>query len=193
MNVYLMTSLLTACGLDASAPAEAPLPAAAVPAPVAAPAQVVEVDAACDVQLFVYEAEPEGLTVYQAPQRGAEIVGVYPFDTVVSVTGVSGPWARMKATDDDGKPLVEGWAGIELLTTNVRTPEEYGAGTRPSYYAGPEGQGALSPIALPIDSITVKGCYGALIKAEWVDAKGKNGTGWLPASAHCPQPNTTCP
>ncbi|MBX2797924.1 MAG: hypothetical protein KTR31_09655 [Myxococcales bacterium] len=172
----------------------APQPAAA-PAPEdeiadAVAAEAVDGATACDVQLYVYESDPQGLMLYQHPERGAAELSALPVDTEVTVTQVKGPWAFVKPSES-GTSLPSGWAGIELLTTNLRTPDEYGASAKPMYGAAADAD-ADEAIALPIESLTVKGCDGPALKAEWEDAKGKTVTGWLPAGSHCGQPNTTC-
>lgn len=185
--------LFVACGSpDATAPpaSEEAAPGAAIQ-PVAAASPTPDTTA-CDVSLFVYESDPAGLVVYDKPERGAAEVGRIPVDTQVQVTGIVGPWARLTATSDEGTALPGGWAGIELLTTNLRTPEEYGPSAKPGYRAGPEASGASKRIRLPIEWLTVKGCSGTMIQAEWEDAEGDTVSGWLELSAHCPSPNTTC-
>lgn len=146
---------------------------------------------ACSVSLFVYESDPKGLVIYAQPERGAAEVGRYPVDTMVQVIGVKGPWAQVAPVATDAE-LAAGWVGIELLTTNLRTPEEYGPQTAPTYRNKPASSESASKVALPIQSLTVKACQGDWLEAEWTDGKGKTVTGWLEPKAHCPQPNTTC-
>lgn len=175
-----MLWMILGCGAPPSSPE--PIAAPAPPAPDEVPMETVDV--ACDVELHAMT----DLDVYGQPEKGAQAIGKYPDGTLVRVEGVKGVWARVVPADA-GSGLRHGWMGIQMLTTNLRTEDEYPA--RGRYRSAPKAD-ASKPLP-EIASLTVESCRGDWLQVSWEDEAGAEGGGWLSPADHCALPNTTCP
>ncbi|MEN0063883.1 MAG: hypothetical protein AAGA48_17150 [Myxococcota bacterium] len=171
-----------ACGAPETSNNTEPVKAAGDVAKVAA-AQP-QVDVKCDVELHPFTQ----VDVYEKPVKGATVVGQYPEGTLLRVEGIKGPWAAVTPTDPSGA-LPSGWMGIQLLTTNLRTTDDY---PKRSEFRGSPTATERKPMP-EVASLTVEACQGEFLRVSWEKEGGGNGEGWLSPTDHCPLSNTTCP
>lgn len=213
MNTRLPTLLILStcfgCSSDAeppgpsqvTAPAPAPVPEPAPepalePEPAPAPAPAAENEApegGCDIGALVADPDPAGLNVRDAPN--GNVLGQLYRETSIQVREQQDNWLRVTDAWDPGREdetLPSGWVAAKLLTTVLKTPDEYGPDAQPMFYDSATSSTA-QPIPLPVSNIRLAGCAERRLHITWTDPSGSEQTGWIDPDAHCPSAVTTCP
>jgi hypothetical protein len=172
----------------------APIPAPAQePSPDPSPEPAAKGMADCSAGAVVSDPDPAGLNVRDAP-KGA-VVGQLPLHTMVQITEASGSWMKIEdawSAEHEELELPDGWVHGSMLTTFLKTPDEYGPDTKPVLREGPETGSASTPI--PYDkpsAISVVGCSREFLRVD-VKVGDSTSTGWLGFDSHCPNTVTNC-
>ena len=148
----------------------------------------------CQTRALVADRDPAGLNVRSAPN--GTILGQIPDGTLVWVEQSDGGWLRITSTwhpDWEDRRFPLGWVHGSKLTTELKTPAEYGPSMAPRLYTSPSTSAASGRIRYePAPKITVLGCLGSWLNVTVTGADGQRKTGWLPETDHCPNPVTNC-
>lgn len=150
----------------------------------------------CESGGIVADPDPNGLNVRDAPH--GKVVGRLPKDTEVGFAESRGHWIRIMsawhADDPEGKKRPLGWVWAPLLTTDLKTPAEYGPHFQPMLADAPKHAAKTRPIPVrPVPRITIESCRGWFLQVRLTWPHRKPMTGWLEAKYHCPSTVTTCP
>jgi hypothetical protein len=140
------------------------------------------------------DPDPAGLNVRSEPKSG-EIVGKLRTGTQVTLSECRDRWVRVgDAWDDeeDRHDWPKGWVFSGLLTTYLKTPEEYGPASIPKLRKAPSNSSPFTRIdwrAKP--AIEVMGCDGKFLDVVIKSGQSKQ-RGYLGWDSHCPNTVTTC-
>lgn len=150
----------------------------------------------CEVKAVVRDPDPAGLNVRAKPKNGA-ILGRLPNDTEITLVESHERWVRFghawNAGMPDNQALPKGWVFSGLLTTYLKTPEEYGPATIPKLRKRPTKDSPFIRLdwrAKP--TITVVGCDGEFLEVVINKGRAKR-RGYLGWDSHCASTVTTCP
>ncbi|TNE88171.1 MAG: SH3 domain-containing protein [Deltaproteobacteria bacterium] len=176
---------------SAEVPASAP---PSEPAP-AAPEVVAPSPGACRTAAAVSDPDPNGLNVRAKPK--GDILGTLPTETEVRVVESRDGWVRVTgawfAGDDTREDWPEGWVHGSMLTTWLKTPEDYGPDAKPFLRDAPSAEAEREPISWePPPTIKVLGCDGDFLHVELGFGDGTSSRGWLGDDTHCASTVTNC-
>jgi hypothetical protein len=150
---------------------------------------------ACQVDAVVRDPDPAGLNVRATPRNGA-IVGRLPNETAITLVESRDRWVRVgrawRAEQPDDQALPTGWVFSGLLTTSLKTPEEYGPRTIPKLRQRPTADSPFTRLdwrAKP--TIKIVGCDGAFLEVVIQSGRTKR-RGYLGADSHCASTVTNC-
>jgi len=172
----------------------------------ASKAAVKSNSSSCDVGAVVVDPDPSGLNVRASPSKG-KVLGSLPRDTELRLRESRGRWVRFsdpwnaeaeEARDDTtpaskgNKALPEGWVYTGLLSTFLKTPDDYGPDTKPRLREQPREDSPASPIEWKKHpTLEVTGCKGLFLKVK-ITTGGEIRSGWLGGDSHCASTVTTC-
>lgn len=114
---------------------------------------------------------------------------------MLTLVGSQGNWVRFdKAWDPDSDTTFpSGWVAGGMLTTNLKTPAEYGPETQPKLHSAPAANAPTEPIPFdPLPEVTVTGCDGNFLKVKVKVSAKEILKGYLDSDSHCGNPVTNC-
>ncbi len=142
------------------------------------------------------DPDPRGLNVRAAPKNG-KVLGTLPSGTEVTLLEAREGWVRVgsawNAEQEERSDWPSGWVHGRLLSTYLKTPEEYGPTTVPKLRTRAANDSPATPIdwrAAP--RIEVIGCRGAFLEVS-IRKGEQEQRGFLGGDSHCASTVTTCP
>jgi hypothetical protein len=150
----------------------------------------------CNVRAIVKDPDPRGLNVRAAPKNG-KVLGTLPSGTEVTLLEAREGWVRVgsawHAAHEERSDWPSGWVHGRLLSTELKTPAEYGPTTIPRLRTEPADTSPSTPIdwqAAP--RIEIIGCSGAFLEVS-IRTGDQKQRGFLGRDSHCASTVTTCP